>query len=383
MKLRLVDTESEFDALEAEWNRLADRTSASIFSSFDYTRIAWKHFHKPTDRLFILVLSDGPSIVGIAPFYITRCKRRGISYRSMRFIAAWEGDRPGVLAAEGQDAFWPEILLFLNNECDSCEIVDLVEQAPEGPDGRGWGALRESGWYWEKSPDAIDYYIPLNGCWEDYVKSLDSHTRHEYHRKARRISSISGGHAVERISEPGRIREGLSRFIAIERQSWKADSGIGVAKDEQHILFYQDLLYHLAENGRAVLYILVGGGQDMAANMVFVQKDVVYSRHLAYAQPHAFFSPGVLLHAEVFREYFGGSFKEFDMLALREDGPPPRHKTDWCKERRETVQWTGYRTRSCIRPLIFAKRLKNLFREGTQADVACTVAEPSVDCKID
>ena len=60
---------------------------------------------------------------------------------------------------------------FLNNECDSCEVVDLIEQPPEGPDGRGWGFLRESGWYWEKSPDAIDYYIPLKGSWEDYLKT--------------------------------------------------------------------------------------------------------------------------------------------------------------------------------------------------------------------
>ena len=47
---------------------------------------------------------------------------------------------------------------------------------------------------------------------------------------------------VERICEPDRMREGLSRFIAIERQSWKADSGIGVAKDERHIFFYENLL---------------------------------------------------------------------------------------------------------------------------------------------
>ncbi len=188
---------------------------------------------------------------------------------------------------------------------------------------------------------------------------------------------------MERICEPDRMREGLSRFIAIERQSWKADSGVGVAKDQRHISFYQDLLARLAAKGLAALYFLVGGGEDIAANMVFVQKNVVYSRHLSFAQAHKAYSPGILLHAEVFQGYFGGSFKEFDMLALREDGPPPRHKTDWCKGRRETFQWTGYRTRSCIRQLIVAKRFKNLFRGRTQADAASTVAEPSDDCTID
>jgi CelD/BcsL family acetyltransferase involved in cellulose biosynthesis len=215
------------------------------------------------------------------------------------------------------------------------------------------------------------------------LKILDSHTRHEYQRKARRLSSIPGGYMVERICEPDRMREGLSRFIAIERQSWKADSAIGVAKDERHILFYENLLNRLAEKGLAIIYILTGGGEDMAANMVFVQKDVVYSRHLSFAQPHKAYSPGILLHAEVFCDYFGSTFREFDMLALREDGPPPRHKTDWCLGRRECVQWTGYRNRSCVRPLIAAKRLKRLFTRGAQeADTASVMAEPSDDCTI-
>jgi hypothetical protein len=301
----------------------------------------------------------------------------------MRFIAGWEGDRPGILAEVDNDGFWGEISSFLNEECDSCEVIDLIEQPRGGRGSGGWFFFPRSLWYSESSPDATDYYIPLNGCWEDYLKSLDSHTRHEYRRKTRRLSSIPGGYMVERICEPDRMREGLTRFIAIERESWKADSGLGVSKDERHILFYHDLLARLAAKGLAVLYILVGVGQDMAANMVFIQKDVVYSRHLVYAQPHAAFSPGILLHAEVFQKYFGGSFREFDMLALREDGPPPRHKTDWCKGRRATVHWTGYRNRSCLRPLIAARRLKSLFTRGAQADTASAMAEPPDDCTID
>ena len=74
MKIRVVDTDSEFDALEESWNRLSDKAAPNFFSSFDYVRTAWKHFRGPNDRLHILVLSEGPSIVGIAPFYIERCR---------------------------------------------------------------------------------------------------------------------------------------------------------------------------------------------------------------------------------------------------------------------------------------------------------------------
>jgi CelD/BcsL family acetyltransferase involved in cellulose biosynthesis len=359
MHLRLIDREADFDALENAWNRLSEAASVSIFSSFDYVHTAWRHFHSTTDRLCILVLSDGPSILGIAPFCIKRSTRRGIPHRILRFIAAWEGDCPDIIAVD-RTLMWTEIFTFLRAE-RMCDVVDLMEQPREGPDGRHGLCLPRSGWHWESSPDGVDYYIPLTGNWDEYLKHLEGRTRHEYHRKLRRLSAITGGYRIDRISDPDRMREGFRRFVAIERQSWKVEAGIGAAKDERHTAFYEDLLVRLSATGRALMVILVGGGQDMAANMVFVQRDVVYSRHLVFAQLHAAYSPGLLVHAEVFKGYFGTSFREFDMLALRESGNAPRHKADWSKGRRETVHWTGYRTRGRLFPLIAAKRLKARF----------------------
>ena len=150
MNIRLVDNEAEFDALEEEWNRLADRTSASIFSSFDYARLAWKHFHKLTDRLFILVFSDESSVVGIAPFCIIRSRKRGIPCRVVRFIAAWEGDRPRILAEAGSEPeIWGRLFRFLENDFTGWEILDLIEQSVDGLPGCGWTFLPRSGWYWE------------------------------------------------------------------------------------------------------------------------------------------------------------------------------------------------------------------------------------------
>jgi CelD/BcsL family acetyltransferase involved in cellulose biosynthesis len=364
MKVQIVDTDGGFDALESSWNLLTENRPSSFFSTFDYVRTAWKHFHRPTDRLFLLVLGDGPSVEGIAPFYIRSQRKRGIPIRRIRFISTWEGDRPRILATGSEEAAWRDIMAFLEREFRDWEVLELTEQPVEGPEGSGWSFLFRSGWHWERSPGAVDYYVSLGGSWEDYLKSLDSHTRHDWRRRSRRLSSTPGGYAVEWISDPVRIREALSRFVTLERSGWKADAGIGVARDEGHRAFYEDLLLRLAMKGQALIGFLKSGAEDMASEMIFLQQDVIFARHTTYSKDHAVHSPGILLNAEIIRYGFGGPYRECDFLSMK-GNKSPKSKSDWANGRRELVDWTGYRIRSRFLPLIAAKRLKRLFGKDT------------------
>ena len=363
MKIRIVDTDDEFDALERPWNLLSEETSPNVFSSFDYVRTAWRHFRSSRDRLYILVLSEGPSIIGIAPFYIARCRRWRIPHRAIKWIATWEGDRPRLLVEENEEMCWSEIFRFLKNQGHSWEVLDLVEQPMNGPEGRGWSFLPRSGWYWEKSLDSIDYYISLEGSWEDYLKGLHRNARHNWTNRKRRLSS-NGGFVIERISDPDRIKEALSRFVAIEQESWKTNAGIGVGKDERTLSFYQDLLVRMAAKGKAFIYFLKSGGETIAGKICCIQQDVVYSLHTTYLPAYAAYSPGILVQADLIQKLFGGPYGELDLLAMREDGALPKHKTDWATGRRETVRFTAYRVHSRLLPYVIVKRLEHILKRG-------------------
>lgn len=364
MKIRVVETERDFDALEAPWERLCEKTPSSFFSSFDYVRTAWKHFHKATDRLFLLVLSDGSSIEGIAPFYIRRCRTRGIPHRVIRFISTWEGDRPRILSSGNEASAWREILDFLEKAYHYWEILELAEQPVEGPDGKGWAILSRPGLSWERMPGGVDYYISLKGSWDQYLSGLSCNTRRNWRKQARRLSALPGGYAFERVTEPSKIHNALLRFVAIEQGGWKAEVKIGVGKDERHLAFYKDLLVHLCGKGQVEICFLKCNDADLAGLIAFAQRDVSYLRHTAYAPAYASYSPGILLHAEIIGGHFGGAFREVDLLAMREDGSSQKHKTAWATGRRETVQWIGYRLRSRILPLVLAKRLKSYFTKA-------------------
>jgi CelD/BcsL family acetyltransferase involved in cellulose biosynthesis len=258
MKIRIVNTDSAFDAMEEAWNRLSDQTAPNFFSSFDYVRTAWKHFRSPDDRLCILVLSEGPSVVGIAPFYIGigRYGRWGVPHRAIRWIATWEGDRPRLLVDGDEGIFWNEILCFMKSKKRSWDALDLVEQPMDGPEGGVHSFVSHSGWYWEKVPDATDYYISLEGSWDDYLKGLSADTRKTWRRRTKRLSSTLGSYAVEKISDPRQMKDALVRFVHLEQSGWKAEAGIGIGKNKRHLTFYEDLLFRLAGKGQAWVYFL-------------------------------------------------------------------------------------------------------------------------------
>lgn len=307
----------------------------------------------PSDRLFLLSLYDGPSLVGIAPLYIRHQRMHGIPVRIIRFISTWQGDCPTILSKVSKEAAWRNIVAFLESTFRDWEILDLFQQPAEGPEGNGWSFLFRSGWYWESSP-GMAYSVSLTGSWEDYVKSLSSHTRKDWNRHCRKLSSTPGGYSVEWITDSGRIRNALSRFVVLEKSGWKADACIGLAKDERHLAFYEDLLLRLAEKGQALVGFLKTGGVDIAGVINFLYQDVIVGRHTTYSQKHKEFSPGMLLHAEVFRYGFQGSHREIDL------GIEGSHYKDrWANMPRELVYWKGYRVRSRILPLIAVKKLKH------------------------
>jgi CelD/BcsL family acetyltransferase involved in cellulose biosynthesis len=364
MKIRIVDTDDEFDALEKPWDQLSEKTSPNFFSSFDYVQTAWKHLRGSGDRLYILVLSEGPSIIGIAPFYIERRRRWRIPFRAIKWIGTLEGDRPRLIVMENEEMCWNEIFRFLKRQERRWDILDLVEQPLAGPEGRGWSFLPRSGWYWRKLSDLINYYIPLEGSWEDYLKGLDTNIRHQWNRRKRRLCSNHGGYEVERISDPERIREALSRFVVVEQAGWKGKEGIGVGKDKQTLLFYEDLLVRLAGKGKAFIYFLKSKGETIAGKICFIQQDVVYSRHTTYLPSFAAYSPGILLGAEIIQDLFRGPYRELDLLGSSRFETLPKHKTDWATGRRETVHFTACRVHSRLLPYVVFKRLEHILKRG-------------------
>jgi CelD/BcsL family acetyltransferase involved in cellulose biosynthesis len=169
---------------------------------------------------------------------------------------------------------------------------------------------------------------------------------------------------VECFSSARDVASGLSRFVAIERAGWKPAAAVGVSKDGRHAAFYQELLGRLAPRGCARVHVLVSAGADIAAGLVFAQRDVLYFRHSTYHPEFARFSPGIVLHAEVFRSAFESGHRELDLLSMPEGDGGQQHKHHWASGRRDTVRVKGYRKWGRLMPIVIARSLRHRMRGG-------------------
>lgn len=358
MEVRLASTDKELDEIETAWNALTEVSPASVFSTFHYVRTAWRHFHAPTDRLYVLSLCDGDRTLGIAPFYITTRKLRGVPCRIVSFIATWGGDRPDIIVAGDKAQAWQRILAFLVERNRDWEILELNEQGIDAASGLDDAARAAFDLHWETRAESVNYFVTLDRSWDDYFASRGGRVRTNWKRQHKRLAALDGGIRIVRITAPEEIEAGLQRYAAIEHASWKEGTRIGVAKDERHFSFYRDVLVQFAGHGDAGIYLLEAAGEAIAGSIVLEHRDVCYGWHTTYAPAFATYSPGVVLHAEILRDMIANGMAEFDFLSIAADAGRQMHKTDWATGSRETMLLTAYRTKMRLLPFVLAKRLK-------------------------
>jgi CelD/BcsL family acetyltransferase involved in cellulose biosynthesis len=362
-----VTTSAALAALENEWRELQTRCQhPSIFTTFDYIRIAWETFHGPKDRLLILVVREAGKMVAIAPFRITLARYMNIPARVVDWLATWEGDRPGMLCGGDSARCWQRIERYFAREFHQWDLLRLSEiSAPVAPDGE---LARVS--HVETAQDSIGFHIPIEGSFEDYLARIDSKVKSNWRNRSRKVFALGPAPQMHRIDVPADMAAAVDRFIRLERSSWKAEAGLGVGKDERHRDFYAHLTTTLAARGEAAFYFLRSGEADLAASLLFMLDDVMYERHIAYSPEHANLSPGIVLRAELMKDLFGSTWREFDLMGMQPSVGRQRHKEDWALGRRETVSQQFFRRTGRMLPVYLARRVREWLKRIRPAHAA-------------
>ncbi|MBP1694838.1 MAG: hypothetical protein H6Q41_26 [Deltaproteobacteria bacterium] len=359
MEIRVIDTEERLSSIEKDWNDLlAKKGKASFFSSFDYVRLAWSHFRRTSDRLFVLVLREGDAVIGIAPLRISRTLSWGIPMRTVEFIATWEGDRPEIVTLEDEDLVWGRLYEFLSTEFRGWDVIDLVEQAVDSPGNLRWKFFQDKRFFCRVIPDSTCYYISLIGDWESYINRINAKVRSNWRNRAKRLRGLPEICRIECIENEDEVLEGLKRFIGIEQSGWKQGANLGIARDLMHKTFYEDLVVDLSRKNQVAIYLLKLGDKDIAGSVMYKFGGVQYERHIAYHPEYAAYSPGIILRTEILKSLFGTNYDECDLLGFRSNGDGQQHKLDWATGKRETVRTIVYRRKSRITPILLARRIE-------------------------
>ncbi len=334
----LVTDRHGFDALEAEWNDLFERTAngAQLFQAFDWNRRWCDHYldHRTGLSLAIVTARSAGRLVMVFPLAL----ERSFGLHQLVWMGAplsQYGDvliDPEIEAAPSLRAAWRFIIDQLK--------PDLVWLRKVRDDAAGAPLMREIGATATQRLEAP--YIDLSGAdtFETHLQRRSSRYRKRQRAAERRLASL-GPANYEHHAEGPPAREQAAAAIALKRAQLAADGVLSPAvADPRMGAFFADA----ADTAGAVpnMHVVsLTSNRDLAAVDIFLGcKDRAALHVVTHDLDYEKASVGSLLLQHAIAEAFNAGYRTFDFLAPADD-----YKMRWADGVVGVTDWVLPRSR--------------------------------------
>ena len=337
--VKVVRDIREWEALEPVWDRLLARIpERTVFQTYDYQRLWWRHFGGDNELFIAVVLRDG-AIAGIAPLQIQPVKLYGRYFRLLGFIGSrWEVDRPRLLFPEEGGALSRALVRFLTAHPDRWDLCDLHEQ-PTGSDGLEAleSAFQDAGYLVARSRDSDCAYLAIEGTWQQFLAGKSQTFRKNLKTAGRRLRSAGEVDYQVYRTLPEALEQ-LERYREVEARSWKSGQGVGVGRDDDHFEFYREMAQVFGRRGEFVIRMLRVDDKAVAGTFGLLHDGVFYSLQIAHDRDFSRSSPGTYLEGLEMEQCFADGCREYEFL-----GGFLNNKSRWTSTFRYTTQLHVYR----------------------------------------
>ena len=292
---RFITTDDELIALKEDWDRLikSQPETDMPFYSWDWFYHSWIHFGKPVGQeLFIVVVHEENSVVGILPLVRGRRQSSGIFYRILCFcnvgmmprntIYTDSPDQESVFCAAWNHLFdhrsdW-DMLELANVPC----LSSFHQFVLEGEHRPGYALIQDRGF--------IAPFIELTGTLEDYLNSLDKGTRKDIRKHFRHFNESEVSHAVRFFEKPDTMEEGLKHLEIVHSNSWK-----GAYTNRHYPRFYREITPILTQRNEVKIAIAYLDGVPIGGTYMLCKNGVYYGCIRDYDLKYKQYAPGILL----------------------------------------------------------------------------------------
>ena len=338
MKIQCIEDDAGLLRLRDEWNSLW-RSSAnpSYFLSYDWIRCCWEEL-RSANALRIFVVRCGTKPVMIAPWMISRGFQNRLPVKRLTFIDHPESqiaDMICVKEPEAQEGFSSLIahlrhersdewqLLALNKIPEDSPVVQWLQGVEETPSGSRPAQFRY--------PVLI---VPLNGSWEDYLRSKSSRFRKTLRNIVNRIERM-GDIAIHCYDGAELPSIALPKLFSIADASWKLASGVAVTSSQGRRRFFEELSRNSETAEHMRVWLLEVNGNAIASETQLIDRGTVYALRSDYDENFADGSPGVYLQSEILKKLFEDGYQEYNFGV----GLNP-YKSRWAEQ---TTGFVNYR----------------------------------------
>ena len=216
--IRQIQTLEEFEALKDPWGQLLSKSpTQSAFLTWEWLYAWWAVYHG-TKSLRLITAWRGSELAGIAPFMLERRGKFGIGPRVLSSLGAPQSDIGGFIYRYRDAEVVEGLFRFLADNQSEWDIIEFHEF----PRSCHEQAVLKQRFSHGRSLmlDEINqhYYIPLEGNWESYQKSLPKKFRYNLGRAVRLAEEI-GPVEFKHFSGESMNEDVIQTIVEINRYS--------------------------------------------------------------------------------------------------------------------------------------------------------------------
>ena len=359
-----VTNNKDFFNLRDEWNELVlNSESNNIFLAWEWLFNWWTSFNKEK-KLKILLLRENDELIGIAPLFLCKSKRKN-TYQ-IRFMGSTDvgSDYLDFISKKGsENEVINEIFKYLNLNKDNWQIINLTD-IPSKSESIGLMKKHyDSNYYTLIQKYTTCPYLPLPESHEIFLSSLSSNMRYNIKRKRRKFEQELKGQFIV-VREKNEIHELYEEMVRLNLNRMKIKKIDSPFNKKSFYQFHKNIISYFVANDWLRLCFLKIKGYYIASLYIFKYGGRYYYYQSGFDPDWEKLSPGFLLFSYCIENAISEGIKEFDFLQGEEE-----YKYLWTNKTRTNLNVKVYRKffRNAIRYMveknkpIVKSKIKTLF----------------------
>lgn len=333
LTIQTVRTVKDLAALENEWNALVDRADVTVYQTFDWQRLWWKHFCSgPFITMFVLVVRRNRDLLGIAPFCIR--SELFLGFRLRRRLELMGGEVPegpqaprvamggpsdylDIIVAPGNEhEVATSLVKFLRTHSDSFDDV-VFNNVPERSVllGPFLTALDAAGMKSSVRTSDVCPRVEVPSSMKEFISGLEAHVGR---RMRRSMNNFKGqpSKAIHHITTQKEFDSAYRDLIALHQMRWNRLGYLGLFADDRFRAFQAEVGRVFLKRGWLWFKTASMAGVRVGARMGFMFKDRMYDYLSGFddRSPWARSRPGLALLATMLDDAIRSRFRVLDLL---------------------------------------------------------------------
>jgi CelD/BcsL family acetyltransferase involved in cellulose biosynthesis len=326
VRITEVNDVKAFFSLKDRWNKLLQKSNHTVFSTWEWVYLWWKHFGS-NKRLIILLAEENKKLIGIAPLMYSVHSMFGLRQGKIEFIGTYSTtnafvieDEPtsgidivtnynGFIIRDGQETCLPLFINYLQNLRIKWNIADLTN-IPQNKIALSYISKVSN----KLRPVHRCLHTPLPSSNETFHESIKRKDRKEMRRYQRQIEKCGFKTELVDCSKHSLVKNAMIELFSLNQKRWNAKGSPGAFAEMRRRNFYLDIANSFSKNGWLGLYCLKFSGKTVAVMYGFKYKGKYYAYKTGMDPAYSRFSVGNILFLKTIEKCIQEGLLEFDFM---------------------------------------------------------------------